>query len=67
MIGWNRDSLHSPPPASLVGLLAHFHKIPIELSQPVRGLYISANFTEETINMASVNMSKRGPIICVNG
>ena len=52
-------SLHSP-------LLAQFHKIPIEVGQPVLGLDIFRNFTEEKINMAPVNMSKSGPIICVN-
>ena len=42
------------------------HKIPIEVGQPILGLYIFRNLAEEKINMAAVNISKRGPIICVN-
>ena len=48
-----------PSPASSVGLLAHSHEIPIEVGQPVLGLHIFRNLTEEKINMAPVNMSKR--------
>ena len=42
------------------------HKIAIEVGQPVLGLYIFSNLAKEKINMVAVNMSKRGPIICVN-
>ena len=42
------------------------HKISIEVGQPVLGLHIFRNLAEEKINMVAVNMSKRGPIICVN-
>ena len=41
-------------------------KMPVEMGQPVLGLHIFRNLAEEKINMAAVNMSKRGPIICVN-
>ena len=58
--------MHSPSPAGLVGLLAHFHKIQIEVAQPVLDFHIFRNFTEEKIPMAPINMSKSGPIICVN-
>ena len=39
------------------------HKISIEVSQPVLGLHIFRNFTEEKVNMAPLNMSKSGPMI----
>ena len=45
----------SPSPGSSVGLLAHFHKIPMEVDQPGLGLHIFRNFTVEKINMAPVN------------
>ena len=41
-------------------------KVPIEVGRPSLGLHIFRNLAEEKINMATVNMSKRGPIICVN-
>ena len=41
------------------------YKMSIELGQYVLGLHIFRNLAEEII-MAAVNMSKRGPIICVN-
>ena len=41
-------------------------KMPVEMGQPVFGLHMFRNLAEEKINMAAVNMSKRGPIICVN-
>ena len=41
------------------------YKMSIEVGQSVLGLYIFRNLAEEII-MAAVNMSKRGPIICVN-
>ena len=66
MIGWNKASLHLKSQASSVSLLAHFHKILVEVDQPVLDLHRFRNLTEEKINMASVNMSKGGPIICVN-
>ena len=65
LIGWNRVSLHSPFPASSVGLLYHFHKIPIEVGQPVLGLHKFRNFTEAKISMASANISKSGLIVLV--
>ena len=34
-------------------------KIPIEVGQPGLGLHIFTNFTEEKINIAPVNMSKK--------
>ena len=42
------------------------HRIPIEVGQPVLGLHIFRNFTEEKIDLAPVHMSIRGLIICVN-
>ena len=36
------------------------------MGQPVLGLHIFRNLTEEKINMAPVSMSKHGPIICVD-
>ena len=42
------------------------HKMSVEVGQPVPGLHIFRNLTEEKINMAAVNISKREPIICVN-
>ena len=42
------------------------HKMSVEVGQPVLGLHIFRNLTEEKINMAAVNIPKRGPIICVN-
>ena len=53
-------------PASLIAFIAHFHKIPMEVGHSALGLHIFGNLTEEKINMASLNMSKRGPIFCVN-
>ena len=44
----------------------YIHKMSMEVGQPVSGLHIFRNLAEEEINMAAVNMSKRGPIICVN-
>ena len=38
----------------------------IEVDQPVPGLHIFRDLAEEKINMVAVNMSKRGPVICVN-
>ena len=52
---------------SQLGRLAtHFRKIPIKMEQPLLGLKIFRNLTKGKINMAPVNMSKSGPIICVN-
>ena len=42
------------------------HKMSVEVAQPVFGLHIFRNLEEEETNMAAVNMSKRGSIICVN-
>ena len=42
-----------------------YYKMSIEVGQYVLGLHIFRNLAEEII-MAAVNMSKRGPIICVN-
>ena len=42
------------------------HKMSIVVGQPVPGLHIFRNVTEEKINLVAVNMSKRGPIISVN-
>ena len=39
---------------------------PTEVCQSVVGLHIFSNLREEKINMAPVNMSKTGPIICLN-
>ena len=52
--------------ASSAGLLSHFHKIQIKVGQPVLGLHILRNLTEQEINMAPVSMCKSGTIICVN-
>ena len=38
----------------------------MEVGQPVLGLHMFRNLAEEEINMAAVNMSKTGPMICVN-
>ena len=48
---------------SQLGRLAN----PTEVCQTVVGLHIFSNLREEKINMAPVNMSKAGPIICLNG
>ena len=40
--------------------------MPMKVGQFVLGLHIFRNLAEEKINVAAVNMSKRGPIICVN-
>ena len=66
LMGWNQVILYSPSPASSIGLLDDFHKIPIKVVQPVLGLHIISNFTEKKINMTLVNMSKSGPSIFVN-
>ena len=42
------------------------HKMSIEVGQPILGLHIFRNHAEEEINIAAVNMSKWGPIVCVN-
>ena len=42
------------------------HKMSVEVAQSVFGLHIFRNLEEEKTNMAAVNMSKRGSIICVN-
>ena len=63
---WNRVSPHSPSPASSADLLAHFHKIPIDVGQPVPGFHIFRNLIEKKIKMAPGNMSKSGPVIFVN-
>ena len=58
--------IHSPTSGSCVSMLAHFNKMSIQVGQPVRGLHIFRNLAKEEINRAAINMSKSGPIICVN-
>ena len=53
-------------PSQLGKHASPLYKIPIEVGQPILGLHIFRNLTEEKINMAVVNMSKWAPIICVN-
>ena len=36
LIAWNGASLHSPSPASLVIMLARFHKMLIQVGQAVK-------------------------------
>ena len=66
MVGGNPASLHSQSQASSVSLLAQFHIMSIEVGQPVLGLHIFRNLAKEKVGMTPVNMSKSGPIICVN-
>ena len=53
-------------PSQLGKHASPLHKMPIEVGQPILGLHIFRNLAEEKMNMTAVNMSKRGPVICVN-
>ena len=53
-------------PSQLGKHASPLHKISIEVGQPVVGLHIFRNLSEEKIDMVAINTSKRGPIICVN-
>ena len=73
--GSDRIEPSQPPfiiPASSLSMLTHFHKMPIQVGQPVEGermLFWACtyrNIAEKKINMAAVNMLKSGPIIRVN-
>ena len=70
MIAWNQANPHSPSPASSASPLplnanpggpAYQRRENIAL-----GLHIFRNLAENKINMAAVNTSKSGLIICVN-
>ena len=53
-------------PSQLGKHASPLHKMSVEVGQPVLGLHIFRNVAEEKIKMVAENMSKRGPIICVN-
>ena len=53
-------------PSQLGKHASPLNKMSIEVDQPVPGLHIFRDLAEEKINMVAVNMSKRGPVICVN-
>ena len=72
LIAWNRASLHSPSQASSVSMLIHFHKMPIQLAQSIKGdriLFQACTYlgiSWKKVNMVAVNMSNlKEPIICV--
>ena len=60
-------------PSQVVSMIAHFHKMPMQEDQPIKGdrmLFLAFTYLgilqKKIINMEAVNMSKSEPIICLN-